>query len=304
MDDARVGGHILWLTACIMAAFGLAVLVSSVAARMHGRSPRVMVTRYLMWFLLIPPILLPLVYSRPLFQAVVLLLSLQCIREFTRVTGLWSDRLVVRLCYLLTVALYVPIFAGWYGAHQAGPIWAVAVLLLLPIARRRYKHMLQKVSLSILAVLYFGWFLSHLAYLRNLEHGVACAFYLIVLVASCDGFGYLWGSWLGRHKLIPRISPNKTLEGAALGLGSVVVVGCLLGYLLPDFGRLPVALLATLVAVLAICGDLVVSFIKRDLHVKDMGRAIPQHGGVLDRCDSLILASPAFFHAVRYLANA
>jgi len=62
----------------------------------------------------------------------------------------------------------------------------------------------------------------------------------------------------------------------------------------------PALLLAAGISILGICGDLVVSFIKRDLRLKDMGSAIPAHGGLLDRCDSLILAAPAFFHAMRY----
>ncbi|HUT59016.1 MAG TPA: phosphatidate cytidylyltransferase [Phycisphaerae bacterium] len=302
MSDTQTGNTILGLTAAILGGFGLVVLVGAIAARARGASPRSMVRKYLAWFLITPPILLPLVYSRVLFQVVILLVSLQCIREYARVTGLWSDRGVVRLCYALTLAMYVPIFAGWYGAHQAGPVLAVALLMLVPIVRGRYEHMLQTVSLSILAVVYFGWFMSHLAYLPNLRHGVAWAFYLIVLVVCNDALGYLWGTWLGRHKLIPRISPNKTIEGAALGAASVLAVGWLVRGLLPAGGTALALGLAAMIAALGTCGDLAVSFIKRDVRVKDTGAAIPGHGGVLDRCDSLMLAAPVFFHAVRNLA--
>jgi len=304
MDDQQIGRQILWLTACIMAGFGLVVLIGSVVGRKRGRSPRALLVKYLAWFLLIPPILLPLLYSRVLFQVVVLLLSLQCIREFAVVTGLWSDRRAVWLCCSATVGIYVPVFAGWYGGHQAGAALAVGLLLLLPIARGRYDHMLQKVSLSVLAVVYFGWFLSHLAYLRNLAHGIVCVFFLLVLVECNDAFGYLWGKWLGRHKLSPRISPNKTVEGAVCGAASVLLVAYLLGCLLPGVGGLRGVLAAMLISVLAICGDLVVSFIKRDVRVKDMGSAIPGHGGFLDRADSLILAAPAFFHVTRIFYEA
>ncbi len=304
MGTPRIGEQILYLTVCIMGGFGLTTVVACVVARVRGASARPLAVKYLVWFAMIPPILLPLVYSRMLFQAVVLLLSLQCVREFNRVTGLWQDRPVAWLCYGLVVGMYVPVFGGWYGLHQAGPMLAVGVLLLVPIARGRYRHMLQTVCLSILAVLYFGWFLSHLAYLRDLAHGVACAFYLLVLVACNDAFGYLWGTWLGRHKLIPRISPSKTIEGAVLASASVVLMGYLLGRALPGIDPVAAALLAVPVAVLGTCGDLVVSFIKRDVRVKDMGRAIPGHGGILDRCDSLILTAPAFFHVVRYFVKA
>jgi phosphatidate cytidylyltransferase len=299
MSDPQTGGRVLFLTACILGGFGLVVLAASLAARARGRSPRSLIVKYVSWFLVVPPLLLPLVYSRPLFQVVVLLLSLQCILEFARVTGLWADRTLVRLCCLLTALTYVPVFAGWFTVHQAMPAVLLAALVLVPVARGDYEHMLQKVSLSALAVLYFGWFLSHLAYMRNLEHGVAYVFCLLVLTECNDAFAYLWGKSLGRHKLTPRISPNKTVEGAVLAAASVVAVSCLLGFALPDLAVGRAVAVGLVAAVLGTCGDLVVSFIKRDLHVKDMGAAIPGHGGFLDRFDSLILAAPAYFHLVR-----
>lgn len=304
MDDPQLSKRIILLTACILAAFGLAVLAGAVAAKLKGQSARPMATKYLAWFIIIPPILLPLVYSRTLFQVVVLLLSLQCIREFARATGLWADKSLTYLCYVLTCVVYACIFAGRYDLYQMSPLVAMGVLVLVPIFRRRCEHMLQKVCLSLLAVLYFGWFLSHLAYLRNTVYGLAYCFFLLILVECNDGFSYLCGKWLGRHRLIPRISPNKTVEGAVCGTICVVALGCVLGSLLPGIGAVAALPIAALVAVLGICGDLVVSFIKRDLGVKDMGSAIPGHGGVLDRCDSLILSAPAVFHITRYLHGA
>lgn len=304
MLASHIGQRLLWVTAGIMAGFAAPVVVGAVAAARTGSPPRRILAKYLTWFLIIPPIVLPLAFSGGLFQGVVLLLSLQCVREFARATGLSRDRPAAAACYVLTAAVYVCVLAGWDGAHRAAPAWVVAALLLLPIVRGRYERMVHNVSLSILAVLYFGWFLSHLAMLRGLRGGAAWAFYLIVLAASGDAFGYLWGKWLGRRKLSPRISPNKTVEGAVLAAASVVLAGYVLGRQLPGVEEVPALLLAALVAVLGPCGDLVVSVIKRDVGVKDMGRALPAHGGVLDRCDSLILTAPAFFHVVRRLTGA
>ena len=299
MSDSQASRAVLWLTASILVAFGLVVGVMAVAARLRGRRRGGVVTKYLAWLVMLPPIILPLVLSRTLFQVVVLLLSLQCIREFARVTGLWRDRAVMWVCYALTGGIYAAVLGGWYGLHQAAPAVAVGLLLLVPIARGRYEHMLQKVCLSILAVLYFGWFLSHFAYLRSLGRGVAYAFFLMVLVECNDALGYLWGSWLGRRKLSPRISPSKTVEGAVLAGASVVVLSYALGRTLLAAAPGGLLLLGLLTAVLGVCGDLVVSFIKRDLRVKDMGAAIPGHGGFLDRLDSLVLTAPVFFHLVR-----
>jgi len=300
MTDPQTGMRVLVLTGGILGAFGLVVAAVAAVARLTGRDPAGIVKRYLAWGLILPPVLLPLIVSRTLFQIVVALLSLQCLREFARATGLWTDRWMTALAYGLTAAMYVPIFAGRPELHQAAPLAAVGVLVLAPIVRGRYEHMLQKVSLTALGVLYFGWFLSHLALLRDFEEGIAYVFYLMVLVECNDAFGYLWGRCLGRRKLAPRISPNKTVEGAVGGIVSVVGVAVVLRHLLPAVGGAAMVLLGGLVAVLGLCGDLVVSVIKRDLRVKDMGAAIPGHGGVLDRCDSMILAAPVVFHVMRY----
>jgi phosphatidate cytidylyltransferase len=304
MADAEDGQQILCLTAAVLGGFGLVVLAGLAAAKLRGRSARALVTKYLAWFLIIPPILVPLVYSRWIFQGVVLLISLQCMREFSRVTGLWADRTMMAACYLLIAAVYVPVLGGWYALHQCAPAIVLGLLVLLPVVRGRYERMLQEVSLSVLGVLYFGWFLSHLAYLRNCRFGVAAAFFLMVLVECNDALAYLWGQWLGRHQLSPRISPNKTVEGAACAAACVLLAGYALRGMIPGGGAAAAVLLAGAIAVLGVMGDLVISFIKRDVAVKDMGRSIPGHGGFLDRCDSIILAAPVFFHATRGLYGA
>lgn len=286
-----------------MAAFGLVVLLMSIWARCRGGSARSTVTRYLAWLLILPPIILPLVCSRTLFQVVILLVSLQCVREFLRATGLCEDRSLAWLSYGLTATVYVPVLLGLEGLHQIAPLPAVGMLLLVPVVRGQYDRMLRKVCLAMLAVLYFGWFLSHLAALRSAERGAQLVFFLLVLTECNDALGYLWGGWLGQHRLSPRISPNKTVEGAVLAGLSVLVLASVLGPYLLRMRLAVVLTLAGLVIVLGVCGDLVLSFIKRDLRIKDMGAALPGHGGVLDRCDSLILVAPMFFHLARVLGG-
>jgi phosphatidate cytidylyltransferase len=283
-----------------MLGFLALVVCWSLVLMWRGREVRTLWVRYLAWFAIIPPILIPLVVDRRLFLGVVLLLALLCFREYSRAVGLWRDPALCRVCYLGIAAIYLPIFDVWYGLYQAFPIYVVSLILIFPVMRDEYDHMIQKVCLAILGTVYFGWFLSHVAYLRNAPPGVEAIFVLLVLVESNDAFGYLWGTLLGRRPLAPRLSPKKTVEGALLAIVSVIVVGQLLGFLLPFVGRWHLAFLSFLVAVLGLCGDLVISFIKRDLKLKDMGSVIPGHGGLLDRFDSLVLAAPAYFHFLRY----
>lgn len=112
---------------------------------------------------------------------------------------------------------------------------------------------------------------------------------------ASDSFAYFTGSFFGRHKLCPKISPNKTIEGFIGGLLGTVIVAVIIGY----YMQLSLPLLAVLGAVIAIIatlGDLVESIIKRYTGIKDSGNLIPGHGGVLDRFDSLLFTAPLVYY--------
>ncbi len=111
---------------------------------------------------------------------------------------------------------------------------------------------------------------------------------------------YCWGKLLGRHKVTPTVSPNKTWEGLIGGVATTILVAALIGpYLTPMDWRWS-ALAGGVIGVTGFLGDITISAVKRDLGVKDTGGLIPGHGGILDRVDSLTYAAPAFVHFFRY----
>jgi phosphatidate cytidylyltransferase len=122
-----------------------------------------------------------------------------------------------------------------------------------------------------------------------------------------DVFAFIVGKTLGRRKLIPNTSPNKTIAGAvgALVLTTLLVMGIgpfvFQGTVLASWVHL--AILGVLISILGQFGDLILSSIKRDLGIKDMAATIPGHGGLLDRFDSVILVAPAVFHYVNYFVG-
>jgi len=295
-----VSKQILMLLAAILLGFGILVVIWSIQAMWKGKEIRTLWKRYLVWFVIAPAVVLPLVFSRAGFQCLVLLLSLLCFREYSRVVGLWKDRKIILPAYLAIFFIYVPVFTRWYGLYQAVPIYGVALILIVPIFRDEFENMIQKTCLGVLGVVYFGWFLSHMAYLRNFTDGVQYLVDLMVLVEANDAFGYLWGSLLGKHKLVPKISPQKTIEGALGAVFCVIVLGFLLRFLIPKVSSVHVFVLTFMLSIFGMCGDLTISFIKRDLRVKDMGNLIPGHGGLLDRCDSIIFTAPLYFHFLRF----
>jgi phosphatidate cytidylyltransferase len=123
--------------------------------------------------------------------------------------------------------------------------------------------------------------------------------YLIVVVQLSDVLQYVFGKTLGRHKIVPTVSPNKTWEGAIGGIGSATLIGVLLWWATP-FSPWAAAGIALIINLAGFAGGLCMSAIKRDRGIKDFGSLIQGHGGVMDRIDSLCFAAPLFFHVVRY----
>ena len=130
--------------------------------------------------------------------------------------------------------------------------------------------------------------------------GIKLLMYLIIVVQLSDVFQYVVGKTLGRRKLAPTVSPNKTWEGMIGGVLAASAVGTGLWWMTP-FTPWQAALVSVLITLAGVAGGLCMSAIKRDRGVKDFGASIPGHGGVLDRIDSVCFAAPLFFHVTRYL---
>jgi phosphatidate cytidylyltransferase len=129
--------------------------------------------------------------------------------------------------------------------------------------------------------------------------GRALLFYLIFLAEFNDILQFMFGKAFGRHKMTPKISPNKTWEGFLGGLICTSGLAVLLRFLTPmDAWHALIA--GMLIAVTGPIGGMIISAIKRDVGVKDSGNIIPGHGGVLDRVDSLCFSAPIFFHFMSY----
>jgi phosphatidate cytidylyltransferase len=123
----------------------------------------------------------------------------------------------------------------------------------------------------------------------------------IVCTVGYDVGGLFVGSQMGSRPLMPEISPNKTWEGLLGGMLLAVVMGALFGFTSHYWGMKHGLLLGLVVAVVAPLGDLAESMIKRDIGIKDMGRILPGHGGVLDRFDALLFVLPAAYYLVKLL---
>lgn len=157
------------------------------------------------------------------------------------------------------------------------------------------------VTRSFFTLIYAVVLPMHLTYIRMMDYGVALVFLPFLGAWMPDTFAYFAGSLFGKHKLIPNVSPNKTVEGAVGAVAGAVVIFLMYGLVLSGcFGfRVHYAsllVLALICGVVAQFGDLAASVIKRECHMKDFGHLIPGHGGILDRADSLLFISPVVYY--------
>ncbi len=189
---------------------------------------------------------------------------------------------------------------GWYGFFVAVPVFAIALILIVPILRNRARGELQRMSLGIVGFVYIGWMFGHLGFLANAVNAYGYLLYMIFATELNDVAAFTFGRLFGRHPLRSEISPKKTWEGALGALAVSMILPWLLRFSFPEFGPWQLILTGLIVGIGGQLGDLSISVIKRDIGTKDMGGLIPGHGGILDRIDSLIYVAPLFMHMAGY----
>ena len=232
-----------------------------------------------------------------LFTCFILLLSFLGLTEYYRMA------LPERRMEGTAAALTGPILTLALLGHDKLQFLFVAVLLVILSCLvflfriRDIRKSAIELSLLLMGFLYVPLLLGHLVLLRGISHGVQWILLLLVIVMAGDTAAFYTGTTFGRTKLYPVVSPNKSIEGAVGGLA-----GSLAGSLVAKFtfftelGVLDAVAAAVLLGVLGQLGDLFESLLKRSFGVKDSGRIVPGHGGILDRLDSVLFAAPAAFY--------
>src|SRR6266478_5586607 len=240
----------------------------------------------------------------------VTLLAIYAFKEFARASGLYRDWWMTGAVYAGIVGVGVASLishprgeepgTGWYGLFVAVPVFAIALILIIPILRNRARGELQRMSLAVVGFVYIGWMFGHLGFLANASNAYGFLCYIIFETAVSDVAAFTFGKIFGRHPLRSEISPNKTWEGALGAFGVSMILPWLLRFSFPFFGTRELILTGLIVGIVGQLGDLSISVIKRDIGTKDMAVTIPGHGGILDRIDSLIYAAPLFLHMAGY----
>lgn len=264
------------------------------------------------WLIMIPLVVGAILLGRTATIVFFGCIALAGFTEFARATGLYRDWLITGWVYLGIAALTLmtliappdePAVLGWYGMFMALPVYVVAGVLLMPILRDQTRGQLQRIALGIVGFIYIGWMFGHFAFLANGHNRAGLILFLLFSVPLCDVAAFTFGKLLGRRKMRPNISPNKTWGGSIGAFLVGMALPWLFRFSLDGFGTRELLLAGLIVGIGSQLGDLSISVIKRDIGIKDMGTLIEGHGGVLDRIDSLIYVAPLFFHMTRFFVG-
>ncbi len=254
-----------------------------------------LVSRLVIALLLLPPVLLLVYGGGWWFFGLAAVAALLALHEF----------------YGMTRALRPVVLAGYFGTVAAlvgaewGPEWALGGFLSTFAFAFAFKGLagvsptLVSVAATVLGAAWIGLGIAHMILIRELpEHGTLAAFTVLIAVFAADTVAYVAGRLFGRHKLAPRMSPGKTWEGLAAGTIAALLVPFFAFYK-EGFLSVPESFaLGGVIAVTAPIGDLFESALKRDVGVKDTGKLLLGHGGMLDRVDALLFSAIGAYYCL------
>ena len=200
--------------------------------------------------------------------------------------------------WFLSFLLFIAAYLGGVVALSGALTIAVFVLVLLLFEAGLEAEALPRFAMAVLFILYLPFFFAHLLLIWDLPDGRSLVALVFMVTWGGDAFSYYCGTFWGKRKLSPTISPNKTVEGFLAGLFGGAFFALTLNWL----GFISIAWNEAVVLGLAAnflgqMGDLFESYLKRSRGIKDSGGLIPGHGGFLDRVDSVLFAAPVVFYA-------
>ncbi len=287
---------LLLLVWAILVAWSIPLIIITIIRKKQGKDVRSIWIKYSSWFIMVPILTIPLLLGKWFTQSLFLLLSLYAFEEFSRTIGLSKEKGHMWVGRISILLIYTTVFVGYFGTFMSMPAYIIIFSFLFPILRDRFRGMVQSTVLTIFGVIYFGWFLAYLAYLMNIDTGPQLIIVFLLIIITNDASAYVIGSNLGRHPMVPHLSPKKTWEGAIGAALITIGLTVALRFALYEMTLWVALIFGAILAFTGTCGDLSISLVKRDVHTKDTGHLIPGHGGLLDRLDSILFSTPVFFH--------
>ena len=309
----KLDSETCWLVGGVLA---LLVVATAIGQWLRGRSGGEETTRTIQnlnarikaWWMMVAVFALAMLTGGVGSVILFGLTSFFALREFITLTPTKSGdhRTLFWVFFVVTPLQYWLVATEWYGLFMV--LIPVYAFLFVPLRSalsgdcERFLERAAKIQWGLMVCVYCVSHAPAIFFLKipgyEGQNG-KLLFYFVLIVQLSDVLQYVWGKTLGRHKIAPHVSPNKTWEGFVGGIATATLFGAGLWWATP-FTPWQSAGMSLAITLMGFAGGLVMSAIKRDRGVKDFGATIEGHGGVMDRIDSICFAAPVFFHLTRY----
>ena len=243
------------------------------------------------------PLLIVLYFGGPVLMLACVFIAAMAVREFYNGFQAMGIKPCYNIAYVAILALYaIHMFTDepeWYMLWFFGCVVA-SLLYLFKIEERKLEDALA----TITGIFYIVFFSYHVVLVDQTGEFSLMVWMIVLTAFGTDIMAYFTGVFLGKHKLCPKISPKKTIEGSIGGiLGSVILCGIFSWILMPRL-LVHALIIGALGGVISQFGDLTASIFKRKMGIKDYGNLIPGHGGILDRFDSVLFTAPMVYYYI------
>ncbi len=294
--------------------YAILIIASLALLWLRWRKPQIdrreLALRIRSWWLIVTVFTAAMLMNRNFSVAFFGFVSFLALKEyFSIVPTRRADRRVLFWAYLAIPLQYYWVAQAWYGMFIIFiPVYVFLLLPMRMVIIGETKEFLRAAGTLHWGIMTLVFGVSHIAYLLVLPEennanagGAGLVLFLVFLTEINDVAQYVWGKILGRRKIIPKVSPNKTWEGFLGGVATTSLLAMLLSSWLTPLTFTVGVLAGVLISVAGFIGDVTISALKRDIGLKDSGGMLPGHGGILDRIDSLTYTAPLFFHFIYYL---
>lgn len=271
---------------------------------MDSKKTKEMIIRIITGLILLPLSIFLIVKAHShVFFLIIYIIQLLAVKEFINIVK--NDNIYVSKFMIWASAVIMPFLLFFFSDFTpfilASFILLFVLFLLKMFSANPTEKVIEEVSYNFFIALYLPFLFTFLSLLKNI--GYEWVLFLCFVIWASDSFAYFTGVALGKHKLIPKVSPGKSIEGLIGGAVGALIVAYFFNMYLLHESLVTIAIIAVDVIAAGVIGDLIESMMKRSANVKDSGSIIPGHGGILDRFDSLIIAAPVLYFYLIYVAG-
>ncbi|EPU3936497.1 phosphatidate cytidylyltransferase [Morganella morganii] len=301
--------ELFWIFSGLFGFLAVATVIGLILKQIKGNTPVIsnLNARIRAWWLMC--IIAAVAISIGPIGSVVLFafMSLLALRELITLTPTHrADHGALFWCFFIILPVqYVLVGVQWYNLLAVFiPVYAflfIPTRMVLSGDTRHFLERMAKIQWSVMIAVYCLSYAPALLVLPipGFTDNINLLLFLMIVVQISDVLQYVFGKLFGKHPIVPKLSPNKTVEGFIGGILSASCVGMALWWATP-FSPWAAFLLSVMICLAGFAGGLCMSAIKRDSGIKDFGAMIEGHGGMMDRLDSLCFAAPVFFHVLKY----